>query len=295
MATWAIHLFGGGTLSLSGYGVLSMSETWWSVMGSLVASPNRRASRSKLAADIWPDKDELAARRCLATTLWRYKTRMPGGASPIRPSGDFVMLCSDTRVWIDVLAFERRAAAAIADPASLADASVRTRLARALALYRDDYLREHEGEAIALERERLRALHLDATYALAMAEATAAQWPAARTALQRLVAAEPLREDAQRLLMTAHIECGNQALAIQQFHGFAALLADELGVEPMPATLALAARIGAVRAGAPVPRDAVDAASLQATMLRVRHDLARTLRLVDRSLAMQKTRPSPPM
>ena len=288
MATWAIHLFGGGKLSLSGHGVLAMSETCWSVMGSLIASPNRRASRSKLAADIWPDKDELAARRCLATTLWRFKSRMPGGASPIRPSGEFVALASDMRLWIDVLAFEQRAGAAVDHPASLADARVRARLARALALYRDDYLREHDGEAIALERERLRTLHLDATYALAMAEAAAANWPAARAALQRLVVAEPLREDAQRLLMTAHVECGNRALAIQQFHAFAALLAEELGVMPMPDTLALAARIGAVDAPRPMPVDPVGDVRLHAAMLRVQRELTRTLHVVDRSLATQK-------
>ncbi|MEG3165136.1 BTAD domain-containing putative transcriptional regulator [Sphingomonas sp. PB2P19] len=295
MATWSIQLFGGGTLSLTGHGVLAMPETWWSVIGSLVASPNRRATRSKLAAAIWPEKDELAARRCLATTLWRFKTRMPGGASPIRPSGDFVALASDTRLWIDVLAFERRAAAAVHHPASLADASVRARLARALALYRDDFLREHGGDAIALERERLRTLHLDATYALAMAESAAANWPAARTSLQRLVSAEPLREDAQRLLMTAHVECGNQALAIQQFHAYAALLGAELGVEPMPATLALAARIGATSAPVRIAPDTHDDIALRATMLRVRRDLMRTLRVVDQVLAAHNRPINPPL
>jgi hypothetical protein len=52
---------------------------------------------------------------------------------------------------------------------------------------------------------------------LAGAEVSAGNWAAAREAAQTLCAVEPLREDAQRLLMMALAQCGNRALALEQY------------------------------------------------------------------------------
>jgi len=55
--------------------------------------------------------------------------------------------------------------------------------------------------------------------------ATAAWCPTA-------VAAEPLRESAQRALITAHLAEGNQGEAIRQYRQFQHHLSVELGVQP---------------------------------------------------------------
>lgn len=286
--TWAIYLFGNGAMQRTGRGAVAMPDVWWPVVGKLVAAPERRTTRSLLAAELWPDKDELAARRCLATAFWRIKSRLPDGLSPLLVKGESVSLALGGRMWIDVLAFERRARAALDDPATLAHPVTRARLRRALALYRGDLLRERDSDSLAIERERLRALFLDASYEPAAAEARAENWPAARGVAQRLCMAEPLREDAQRLLMTAHMHCGGRALAIRQYHQLTALLFNELGVAPMPATIALAERIGARRGLAPtdpLAPVALGATALASALQRVRGDLIDLIAVVDHALA----------
>ena len=293
MATWAIHLFGNGRLSLSGLGAIRMPDVWWPVIGSLVAAPGKRATRSLLAAQLWPEKDEHAARRCLATALWRIKGRFPEQKAPISLRGEFIALGTEDRVWVDVLAFEHRASVAVDDPRTLDQPQARVRLKRALGLYSADLLRERDSEALVIERERLRTLYLDAAYTLAGAEARAENWPAARDLAQRLCAAEPLREDAQRLLMTAHLNCGSRALAIRQYHMLTGILFKELGVAPMPETIALAEEIGARRVFSNpvtvehVAPSAPPALPMRETMLQVRQDLSRMLSVVDHALAAE--------
>ena len=46
------------------------------------------------------------------------------------------------------------------------------------------------------------------------------------------VAAEPLRESAQRALIRAHLAEGNRSEALRQYRSYESLLRDELGLEP---------------------------------------------------------------
>src|SRR5206468_12195025 len=123
------------------------------------------------------------------------------------------------------------------------------------------------------------------------AETAAGDWPAARAAAQSLCAVEPLREDAQRLLMTAHVRCGSRALALSQYRRLEQFLASELGIGPMTETRALAERIGA---GEPAPAPAPAPATAQASdpadpareaMLLVRRRLETSIRIIDAALA----------
>ena len=263
-----------------------MPGIWWPVLGSLLASPGRRTSRGRLAAQLWPDKDEPCARHCLATALWRIKARLPAGSRLIEVGGERIALAESPRVWIDALALERRAAPCLADPRLLDDAPERRRLARALDLFRGDFLGECDTEWIALERERLRALYLDALYELALAEARAENWSAARAAAHSLCAVEPLREDAQRLLMQATANCGSRALAIQLFRAYQQLLTNELAIEPMAETVALmreiAGGLNEPPMTSPLPPHGAD---YRTALMRTRDEMKRTLTMVERTLA----------
>ena len=48
------------------------------------------------------------------------------------------------------------------------------------------------------------------------------------------MAAEPLRESAHRMVISAHLAEGNCSEALRQYERFRALLADALGLEPSP-------------------------------------------------------------
>jgi DNA-binding SARP family transcriptional activator len=61
--------------------------------------------------------------------------------------------------------------------------------------------------------------------------------------LEALVAAEPLREGAHRLLMAAYVTGGEPARALAHYDALAALLAREVGAAPGRETRALAETI----------------------------------------------------
>ncbi|MBV9929454.1 MAG: hypothetical protein JO013_00705 [Alphaproteobacteria bacterium] len=279
MASWVLHLLGDEQISRMGRGPLSLPDIWWPVLGSLLAAPGRSLSRGAMAGRLWPDKDEDAARHCLATALWRIRSRLPSGQRLLRVDGDSVRLALGRFDFVDVLLLDRRARVALREPQRLQLGRERRRLARALGLYRGAYLQEREQEPIAFERERLRTLYLDALFLLAEAERAAGNWQAARAAAQSLCAVEPLREDAQRLLMTAHVRCGSRALALSQYKKLEQLLASELDIAPMAETRTLAARIGAGEAAAEAPEASSDPA--RESMLRVRRRLESSIRIID--------------
>lgn len=281
MAIWQLHILGEETFLAKSGRPVPLPAISWMLIGTLLAAPRRSMSRGRLAAELWPDSNDDNARHCLATTLWRIRQRLDRGASLIEHRDDRIAIVGGRTIWVDALAFERRAQAALDDPATLGSASVRSKLRRALSLYGGDFLSRRMSDSIAIERERLRALYLDAGYELARACAIHAEWRTALELSRNLCAVEPLREDVQRLLMEAHVGCGNRAQAIQHYHDFERVLAAELAVKPMRETRELVERITRHPQPAPEPIRR----GQRATLVEARHQMALTLSLLDRALA----------
>jgi DNA-binding SARP family transcriptional activator len=281
MARLAFSLLGIPSLVVTGRGETPIPPSCWLILAFLLTRPGRVASRSTLAGTLWPDQPEEAARHCLATALWRLKSALSGCRSPLSASGDQVALRIGPGIWIDSQAFERRVRPVLADTPARLDPPALRKLRAAVRLYRADFLANQQEEWIAVERERLRCLYLDALYALAHSHADALDWPAAVTVARRLCAAEPLREDAQRLLMTACARAGNRALALRQYRQLAILLEAELGVDPMPETAALARSLAGARAGAaPAP-----SAAIREALAASREAVGTALRILDGAIA----------
>lgn len=278
MPRWALQFCGDEALSRAGRGAVALPDIAWPILGCLLAAPRHRTSRARLMAQLWPDAAEDGARRRFATALWRIRAAM-GEAPLIVTAGEVVALNLGPGTWVDAIAVERRLTEALATPARLASVAQRRRLARALDQYRGPFLPEREQEWIMLQRARLHALYLDGLYALTVGAAQAGAWPEAQATATRLCAAEPLREDAHRLLIEAHARCGNRALALQQYRACEALLAQELGVAPMAETRALAARIaGEGLALMPAPAS-------RAALVEVRRCMVEALEVIDHALA----------
>ena len=280
MAIWQLHVLGEESFLVGSGRRIPLPDISWMLLGTVLAAPRRSMSRGRLAAELWPDSDEAAARHCLATTLWRIRQRLDCRDSLIDARDDLIALVGDRAIWIDALAFERRAQAALDDPASLDSGRVRAKLRRALALYAGDFLPRRMNDLIAIERERLRALYLDAGYELARACASHAEWRTTLELSRSLCAVEPLREDVQRLLMEAHVGCGNRAQALQHYRDFERLLAAELAVRPMRETRELVERI-TLR---PQPAPELIERGQRATLVEARQQVALTLSLLDHAL-----------
>lgn len=283
MTHWRLRLCGGEALVQCGHGQVRLPDIAWPILGCLAAAKHYRTTRARLTVQLWPEQDEDSARHRLATALWRVRSAVAGALPLIRSEGDVLALDLAPTLWVDALALERRLATIVSAPDRLAHPVERRRITHVLRAYRGEFLADRDQDWIVIQRARLRALHLDALYALAAASARAGSWAEALGHAVRLCEAEPLREDAQRLLMEAHARCGNRALALQQFRQCATILARELGVAPMAETRALAAEI----AGREMAGDAVDLPpiDLRAALTQVRSRTAETLAIVDRALS----------
>ena len=205
---------------------------------ALLALHGGTAHRLRLACTLWPDQTEERALSNLRSTIWR----LPAEARDlVQRHGNAMGLA--TWVWVDLDAASSLARALLGDrePSVLPGADQRDLLHR-------DLLPQEDDEWLTLPREQHRQLRLHALESLAVADLQDGRaFDAVDTALAA-VAAEPLRESAQYLVVRAHLEAGNRADALEHFERFRRLLATDLGVEPNGELVALVAR--AVRAAA---------------------------------------------
>ncbi|MFV0643678.1 MAG: BTAD domain-containing putative transcriptional regulator [Sphingomonadaceae bacterium] len=213
------------------------------MLGLLISAPDYRISRSALSGQLWPDVDDKTARHRLATILWRLRKASDCFSSLLSVSGKEIVLSMTSEIWIDALWLIRRCEKVMAAPSCLDHRIERQRLLRALRLYCGTFLTRCDQDAVMFERERIRALYLDASYELACANARHQEWGATLEVCRDLCTEEPLREDAQRLFITTLDRAGQHALAIQQYHRLESLLQSEIGVPPMPETKALYSRL----------------------------------------------------
>ena len=102
-----------------------------------------------------------------------------------------------------------------------------------------DMLADWDDDWVVFERERLRQRLLHAVEALTTHLVDRGRCAEAVEAGLWAVAFDPLRESAQRALITAHLAEGNLVEARRVYVAYAALLADELGVRPSPELTAM--------------------------------------------------------
>jgi DNA-binding SARP family transcriptional activator len=123
----------------------------------------------------------------------------------------------------------------------------------AQALYRGDYLAQDPYEDWAIPtRERLRETLLEMKGDLAACHLALGRYQEALDHAHRVLDHNPCRESAWRLVMEAYYRQGDQDRALRAFERCRAMLADELGVDPLPETITLHERI--LQTPPPLPR-----------------------------------------
>lgn len=110
----------------------------------------------------------------------------------------------------------------------------------ALALYQGDFLPGclYEDWA-APERERLLSLFLTTAERVAQLQAARGDWDTCLATCRLILSRDNCWEEAYRLMMTAFWRQHNRTAALRVFEKCSAVLADELGITPMPSTLEL--------------------------------------------------------
>lgn len=207
-----------------------------------VAGP---ATRSRLASLLWSDQGDEDARRNLRQELHRLHATSAGPW--ILSHGDELAL----RPGADIDVERFRHAAAAGDHAEVAR------------LWRGDLLdgldaRGAAGFAswLAAERESLARTWRASTALLAARCEAEGDLSGALDRVRALIADDPLQESSHRDAMRLMHLAGDRAGAIAQFERCREVLATQLGLEPMPETVALSRRIHASAGAATTTTDA---------------------------------------
>jgi DNA-binding SARP family transcriptional activator len=247
-----ISLFGGVVIEREhGHGHVRLPRGAETLFAYLVLERYCGHARDELAGLFWGSMPDDRARNCLNTALWRIRRVLepdPGtrGAYILTtPSGD-VRFNTGSEHWLDVAVFEQALDTLLTvPPEELGDEDVR-RLDAAVALYTGDVLTGVFSDWALAERERLRARYVDALVYLVRVHRARGELHKALAYGRRVLAVDPIREDAHRELMSVYDELGEPAQAVRQYEQCREILLNELGILPKAETQALRARLAAL-------------------------------------------------
>jgi predicted ATPase/DNA-binding SARP family transcriptional activator len=198
----------------------------------LALAPGHRWHRDEVIEALWPERDTSSGLNNLHQALHIARRGLAGagqdgsGRARLRVRDEWVTLCPDEELRVDVEEFEAAAAAAAgsADPEPME---------AALLLYRGDLLPEDRYEEWALaRRDELRGQRRALITGLAALREAAGDSRAAVGLLSPLVADDPADELAQRALIRAYALTGDRGAALRQYQALAATLRDTLAVPP---------------------------------------------------------------
>lgn len=245
MITHVLTLFGTFELTCAGTPIIHFhSDKVRALLAYLATESDRPHTRAALAAVLWPEQGEAAARRNLSQTLVRLRDVL----GDTGPSSLHLDINQQTIQW-------RSTAAAVdaADFVRLARSADPADLTRAVALYRGEFLAgfglrgcEPFEEWMLLRREQFQQQVLASANRLAEHHLAAQQWAEAAGAAQRQIELDRWREHAHRQLMRAWSGAGDRAAALAAYERCVQILHDDLAITPDSETTALA---NAIRAG----------------------------------------------
>jgi DNA-binding SARP family transcriptional activator len=243
----SVHLLGQLTVRLDDVPV----EDWPSGRGRslfkyLVTHRDPWPRREVLMDTFWPDAAPAAApnTRHVAVHGLRRAFRASTDGPVVVLEGGAYRLGPGLRLWLDVDEFELHVAGGRRLEAAGDLAGAAAEYERALALYQGDLLADDPYEDWPVTaRGHLLLAWLDVLDRLGGLYFGQHQYGACVALCRLMVEREPCREDAHRRLMRCFTRQGQPHLALRQFQACADALDRDLGVDPDPATVALAERI----------------------------------------------------
>lgn len=259
MDEWRFYLLAPPRLVRNDASIALPRRKQWGLLTYLLLT-RQSHERDTLATLLWPQASQQRARASLRRELARLRSLLPG----LLQNSHTQVALSAAAVWVDVWAFAAHLAAVRAhDHAHASDAycaACLDHLEAAHALYADDLL---AGFALRdspefeewhfFQQESLRGELLEVLDRRVRMEMAGADPEQAISPLRERLARDPLHEESHRRLIWLYAHTGQRAAALRQFRICRDALATELGVAPMPETVALYRQIAQAE---PVPRHA---------------------------------------
>lgn len=192
-----------------------------------------RTPRAHLAGLLWPEVSSSTARGNLRKLLSRLRG-FAGGELVLTDAGENARLREG--VAVDALRLQRLAF----DGDNISAARLEGALLEGLVF--DDA--PDFDEWLVAARERLSVVWAGAVAAVAEQLEAEGHYPGALELARKLTTHDPLSEEAHRRVMRLHYRLGDRGAALSVYKRLRQTLRLELGVEPLPQTAELAARIG---------------------------------------------------
>ncbi|HSG16024.1 MAG TPA: BTAD domain-containing putative transcriptional regulator [Anaerolineae bacterium] len=251
MARITLSLLGPFQLRLDGIPVSHWkSKKVQALLAYLAVEDGRPHHRDSLAAMLWPDQPDRAARDNLRYALYHLRQTINDHHSqtPLVSAGtQTLQMNGRDQLELDVTVFERLLDA---DPA---EAEQCDHCRQAVDLYRGPFLEDFAvagcpdfQDWLLLRRQRYGRRMALTLECLVQRHARQGRYEPAEEFARQWLALEPWNEHAHRVLMRLLAQGGRRGDALVHFSTSRQLLADELGLEPAPRTLAL---VEAIRAG----------------------------------------------
>jgi DNA-binding SARP family transcriptional activator len=187
---------------------------------AFLALQNRPLQRGHVAGALWPRASERRSQASLRTALWRVQHVT--GAQTVDASHTRLELGPGVRVDV-------REALELVEAVDVGDLPP---VRRTLALLDADLLPDWDDDWLVPDVERWRQLRLHSLETLAGRFAEAGRFAGAVEAALAAVRAEPLRESANRCLVSVHLAEGNSLEALRAYETFRRALRSDLGMEP---------------------------------------------------------------
>ena len=194
---------------------------------TLLALTRRPRTREAIATDLWPES-LVAATGPLRQALYQLRSSLVAGGllvdSILESDAETVGLRPDAIRSLDVALFE----ACTDDLPNEAE--------EAVALYAGDLAEGLGHDCFAGERERLADRYEDALALVARRRLEDGDDDGARVAAERLIARDPLREEAHEVLIAVHGMIGTRSQVVRQYRRLCDVLDRELDEVPLPET-----------------------------------------------------------
>ncbi len=202
----------------------------------------RLLDRDQIVERMWPGLDAETGRRDFKVALSTLRhvlepDREPGAPSAyVARDGSRYGLRRGADVWIDAQRFE--ALVNQGDDIFDQDVEAATEFYQeAMAVYRDDYLRDCLYEDwCSEERERLLTLYLRVADRIVQARVEGEAWEEVVPVCQAILERDDCWEQAYRSMMRAYAETGYRVQALRTYRRCAETLQETLGIEPSRAT-----------------------------------------------------------
>ena len=214
------------------------TEALLTYLGLRVGQP---VARETLLEAVWPGSDVSLASQALNSLVHslRNTLRLPShNTDVVLHSGGSYQLNVGPEIAVDVACFD-----VLVDQGEKETRHGDTLPAieayeEAIRLYSGDLCVGNDLRAV-IERERLRARYLMLLSSLATHHFQECGYREALILAQRLLAADPCREDAHRVVMRCHVRLGERSQALRQYRLCAEVLRREFDAPPELATIEL--------------------------------------------------------